>query len=254
MHGRHPLFRTIARTDRVPTSPIVPETSAIPAGRHPRRPPYGPNTPMPSPHKGRDPHRRHLPQRNHRRTTAFVEGRMRHPGAFRASRRRPVEGGKRRRRPAEATDHFETRWKPKSRNARRRLIAAGNQVGRQRMPPFQTGPFRPIGSGAHSGSSPPTGEWARVRSLPSMRAGGRIAERIACRSGDPDRQPIAHVRRHPRPQPQPLAPDPNRCPRPRHDPEACRARGTSGGRKPFVAPPSGVPDASFDRAANRSPP
>ena len=51
------------------------------------------------------------------------------------------------------------------------------------------------------------GEWARVRSLPSMRVGvrrrmslpgpGRIAERIACRSGDPDRQPTAHVRRHP---------------------------------------------------------
>ena len=41
-------------------------------GRHPRRPPYGPNTPMPSPHKGRDPHRRHSPT-NHRRTTAFVE-------------------------------------------------------------------------------------------------------------------------------------------------------------------------------------
>ena len=31
-------------------------------GRHPRRPPYGPNTPTPSPHKGRDPHRRRLPQ------------------------------------------------------------------------------------------------------------------------------------------------------------------------------------------------
>ena len=38
VHDRHPLFRTIARTDRVPTSPIVPETSAIPAGPTPPSP------------------------------------------------------------------------------------------------------------------------------------------------------------------------------------------------------------------------
>ena len=145
-----------------------------------------------------------------------------------------VESKKRWCRPADGIDCFETRWKPKSRNARRRLIPTGNQVGRQLRSPFRIGPFRLIGSGAHSGSSPPTGEWARVRSLPSMRAGGRrsvslpgpgrIAERIAYRSGDPDRQPTAHVRRHPRPQPHPRAPDPDRCPRPRHTPKRAAVR------------------------------
>ena len=219
-----------------PTSPIVPETSAIPAG------PTSPSTAVRGeyadafPAQGPGPASTAPSPTNHRRTTAFVEGRMRRPGAFRASRRRPVESGKRRRRPAEATDHFETRRKPKSRNARRRLTAAGNQVGRQRRPPVRTGPVRPIGSGAHSGPSPPTGERARVRSLPSMRAGGRIAERIACRSGDPDRQPISHVRRHPRPQPHPRAPDPNRCPRPRHAPEACRAAALPGNGNPSSHP------------------
>ena len=201
---------------------------------------------MPAPHKGRDPHRRRLPQRNHRRTIAFVEDRMHHPGAFRASRRRPVEGGKRRRRPAEGIDHSETRRKPMSRSARHRLMPAGRRVGRRRRPPVRTGPFRPIESGAHSGSSPPTSGQARVRPSPPMGAGGRgrvslpgpgrIAERIAYGSGDPDRQPTAHVRRHPRPQPQPRAPDPNRCPRPRHDPEACCAAALPGDGSPSPHP------------------
>ena len=140
--GRHPIT---AGRPRTPTGKGRACTAAT------QRP--GPASTAPSP-------------TNRRRTTAFVEGRMRRPGAFRASRRRPVEGGKRRRRPAEATDHFETRRKPKSRNARHRLIPIGKRVGRQRRSPFRTGPGRPIGSGAHSGSSPPTGEWARVRLLP----------------------------------------------------------------------------------------
>ena len=118
-----------------------------------------------------------------------------------------------------------------------------------RAPTQTAGPNRAIPAhriGAHSGSSPPTGGQARVRSLPSMRAGdrrrvslpgpGRIAERIACRSGDPDRQPTGHVRRHPRPQPHPRAPDPNRCPCPLHDPEACRAAALPGDGNPSPHP------------------
>ena len=83
-----------------PTSPIVPETSAIPAG------PTSPSTAVRAEHadafpaQGPGPASTAPSPTNHRRTTAFVEGRMRRPGAFRASRRRPVEGGKRRPRPA----------------------------------------------------------------------------------------------------------------------------------------------------------
>ena len=78
-------------------SVIVPGTSTTPTGRHLHRPPYGPSTPVPSLCEGRDPHRRRLPQRNHRPTTAFVGRRstdagprqfMRQSGAF-AARRNP---------------------------------------------------------------------------------------------------------------------------------------------------------------------
>ena len=233
----HPLLRTIARTGQVPDVHHRPgNVHDSNGGRHTHQPPYRPSTPC-------LPHARIETRIDSAFPDETVVRQLHSSEAeFTASvpfERFPalkglVESKKRWCRPADGIDCFETRWKPKSRNARRRLIPTGNQVGRQLRSPFRIGPFRLIGSGAHSGSSPPTGEWARVRSLPSMRAGGRrsvslpgpgrIAERIAYRSGDPDRQPTAHVRWHPRPQPHPRAPDPDRCPRPRHTPKRAAVR------------------------------
>lgn len=54
---------------------------------HQRRPTavdiHGPNIPVPSPRKDRDPHRQRLHQRNRGPTTVFVEGRIHHIGIFR---------------------------------------------------------------------------------------------------------------------------------------------------------------------------
>ena len=119
---------------------------------------------------------------------------------------------------------------------------SGANAGR-RSEPGRSGPLNRVRIRGHRRQR---GNRPALRSLPSMRAGGRrsvslpgpgrIAERIACRSGDPDRQPIAHVRRHPRPQPQPRAPDPDRCPRPWHAPEACRAAALPGDGNPSSHP------------------
>ena len=100
----------------------------------------------------------------------------------------------------------------------------------------------PSNTAANSMPSSPTSERTRAISLPSVMAAGRqegiFAEPGAhCRMDcipvrDPGRQPTVHVRRHPCPQPHPRAPDPNRCPGPRHDPEACRVTALPGDGNP----------------------
>ena len=55
-----------------------------------------------------------------------------------------VESEKRWCRPADGTDRFETRWKPKSWNAGHRLILIGKRVKRQHEQPIQPDLFRPV--------------------------------------------------------------------------------------------------------------
>ena len=56
----------------------------------------------------------------------------------------PVEGRKKWCRLADGTDHFETRWKPKSWNAGHRLIPVGKRIKRQHEQPIQPDLFRPV--------------------------------------------------------------------------------------------------------------
>ena len=104
-----------------------------------------------------------------------------------------IEGEKRWCRPADGTDRFETRWKPKSWNARHRFIPVGKRVRHQHKQPIQFDLFRLVEYGCEF-KAIATKKRTDPRDIAAFHeAGGRrrasspnprrIAKWIACRPG-----------------------------------------------------------------------
>ena len=144
-----------------------------------------------------------------------------------------VEGRKRWRRLAVGLDCFESRWKPKSWNARHRFLFVRKQVRCQNKLPVQLDLFQPTKHG-YEFKVLVTNQRMNPRKVIAFHEGrgsqeGIFAElKTHCQM---DYVPVktrvgnstVHARRHPRPQPHPGAADPTRPSRPRYDRKARRA-------------------------------
>ena len=148
------------------------------------------------------------------------------------SHRRDAPGG----RSGTGSDYFGTRWKPKSWNARHRLILIGKQVGRQHGMPTQPDLFRPMEYG-YGFKVIVTNKRTVPRDIVAFHEGRRAREgagRFPRRARD--------------------APPRGSAPAPDARPQRVLRRSASGRWEPFAAPSSGAPDALSARPANRSSP